>query len=59
MLDHMAQQFGARQLTRVEVAPIGEPLARGDVVAVLERVANVGEVMAELAKPERHIQHAD
>ena len=59
VLDHVAQQFGARQLGRVEVAPLGEQLARLELVAALERGADVGEVVAELAKAQREVQHDD
>ena len=59
MLDHVAQQLGARQLARVEMAPLGEQAPRLDLVAALERVADVGEVVAELAKAERQVQHRD
>ena len=59
VLDHVAQQLGARQLARIEVAPLGEQAARLDLVAALERLADVGEVVAELAKAERQVQHRD
>ena len=59
MLDHMAQQFGPRQLARVEMAPLGEQLARAALVTAVECVADVGEIVAELAKAEAQVQHRD
>ena len=56
LLDHMAQQFGARQLARVQVTPFGQPLARLRLVAALQRVADVGEVVTELPKAERDVE---
>ena len=59
MLDDVAQQLGARQLARDEMPPFGEQQPGTILVAALERVADVGEVMAELAKAERQVQHRD
>jgi hypothetical protein len=41
------------------MAPFAEQPARLDLVAVVERLADVGEVMAELAKAERQVEHRD
>jgi 2-dehydro-3-deoxyphosphogluconate aldolase/(4S)-4-hydroxy-2-oxoglutarate aldolase len=49
VLDHVAQQFGARQFACVEVPPLGQAFARLGLVAGVERVADVGEEVAELA----------
>ena len=59
MLDHVAQEFGRRQLARVEVAPLGEQATRLELVAAVEGGADVGEVVAELAKAEREVEHGD
>ena len=59
MLDHVAQELGARQVARVEVAPLGEQPPRLGLVAALERGADVGEVVAELAKAEREVEDRD
>ena len=57
MLDDMAQQLGARQLAGIEMAPLLQHRARALFLALLERVADVGEVMAELAKTQRQVEH--
>ena len=59
MLDHVAQQFGGRQLAGIEMAPLAQEPARLDLVAVVERLADVGEVVAELAKAERQVEDGD
>jgi hypothetical protein len=59
MLDHVAQQLGAGQFARVEVAPLGEQAARLVLVATVQGIADVGVVVAELAKAQREVEHAD
>ena len=59
MLDHVAQEFRCRQIARVEMAPLGEQPPRLDFIAALERGADVGEVVAELAKAERQVEDRD
>jgi hypothetical protein len=59
VLHHMPQHFRARQLARVEVAPLGEQPPRLVLVAAFERVADVGEVVAELPEAERAVEHDD
>ena len=48
-----------RQLARVKVPPLTEQAPRLILLATRERVANVGEVVTELAKAERQIEHPD
>ena len=57
MLHHVAQDFGARQLAGIEMQPFGQQAAHLVLVATVERVAHVGEVVAELAKAQREVQH--
>jgi hypothetical protein len=57
VFDHVAQHLGARQFAGVEVAPFGQALTRQVLVAAVERVADVGEVVAELTKTQREVQH--
>ena len=57
MLDEVAQKFGGRQLACVEVSPLCEQAPGLDFVVSLERVSDVGEVVRELAEPEREIEH--
>ena len=59
VLDQVAEELRRRQLARIEMPPLGEQSARLDLVAALERGADVGEVVAELAKAERQVEHRD
>ena len=59
VLDQVAQELLRRQLAGIEVPPFGQQAPRLDLVSALERVADVGEVVAELAKAERHVQDGD
>ena len=56
VLDHMPDQFGARHLARVQVAPLGQQSSRFDLVGTRKRFADVGEVVAELTKAQRQVQ---
>lgn len=56
MFDDVAQQFGAGQFAGVQVAPLLQYAAGAVFVALLQRVADVGEVVAELAEAERQVQ---
>ena len=57
MLDHVTDQLHARQLAGVQVAPLRQVLTGGFVVATVQRVADVREVVAELAEAEREVEH--
>ena len=57
MFDHVAQELGARQLAGIQVAPLREQAARLVLVAALEGIADVGEVVAELAEAQRQVEH--
>ena len=62
LLDEVAQKFAGRQLACIEMTPLAEQAPRLDLVATVERIANVGEVVAELPKAEasgrarRHVE---
>ncbi len=57
MLDHVAHDFAARQLGGIDALPVRQQRARERLIALVERVADVGEMVAELAKAERHVEH--
>ena len=59
VLDQVTQQGLARQLAGVEMAPGSKESTRLRLVALLQGVAHVGEVVTELAKPQRQVEHAD
>jgi hypothetical protein len=59
MLDDMPDQLGARQFAGIQVAPFGQQLARGGVVAALEGITDVGVVVAELPEAQRQVQDED
>ena len=50
VLDHMAQDFGARQFAGVQVSPLGQQAPRLVFVTSVQRVADIGEEVAELAE---------
>mmetsp|Transcript_16246 Transcript_16246/g.45318 ORF Transcript_16246/g.45318 Transcript_16246/m.45318 type:complete len:375 (+) Transcript_16246:210-1334(+) len=57
MLDDMTDEFGARQLAGVQMAPFREQLAGRGVIAALHRIPDVGVVVAELAEAQGQIEH--
>jgi len=59
VLDDVAQQLGARQLAGVQVAPLGQQPTGLVFVTALQRLADVGEVVAELTEAQRQVDHAD
>src|SRR4029078_13103257 len=59
MRGQVAQEVVGGELARVEMTPFGEKVPRDGLIATLERGADVGEVVAELAKAERKVEHSD
>ena len=59
VLDDVAQQFGARQFARVQMAPLRQQPACLGLVGAVERVADVGEIVAELSESERDVEDRD
>ena len=57
IFDDMANDLAARQFAGIQVTPFGEQLTRYLFIPVVERVPNVGEIVAELAKTECEIKH--
>ena len=57
ILNHMAHDLAAGQFAGIDLAPLGQQLTRGGFIAVVERVANVGEIVAELPEPQRDVQN--
>ena len=59
VFDDMAQHLGARQFAGIEVAPFGQQPAGLVFVTARQRVADVGEVVAELPKAQREVEQPD
>ena len=59
IFNHVAHDFTARQFTRIDLAPLRQQLARGGFIAVVQGIAYVGEIVAELAKTQRDIENGD
>lgn len=59
MLDDMPHDLAARQIRRIDVLPVRQQRPRERLVAVFQRVANAGEMVAELAKSQRCIEHGN
>ncbi len=59
VFDDVAHDLAAWQLAHVHPLPLREQLARKRLVSRIERVANAGEVVAELAEPQRDVEHGD
>ncbi len=57
MFDHMAQHLGVWQLAGIQVQPFGQQAPHLVVVAVVQRLAQIGEVVAELAEAQRQVEH--
>ena len=57
ILNDVANDFAARQFSRINLTPLGQQRTRRLFVAVVQRIPNVGEVVAELAKAQRDIQN--
>ena len=57
MFNDMAHHFTARQVHGIDLVPVCKQLARQDLIARLQSHTDVGEVMAELSKPEGDIKH--
>ncbi len=57
-LDHMSHDFAAGNVPHLHLLPLGQQLARLLFVAFVQRIADVGEVVAELAKAQRHIEQS-
>ena len=57
VLDHMANDFAAREFAHFHLLPFGQSHAGALGVTLFQRVANAGEVIAELPETEREIQH--
>ena len=55
----MTNQFAARQLTGVHLPPLGQQLACSVLIAIIQRITNIGKVMAELAKAKRDVQNTN
>ena len=59
VFDDVAQHLGARQFAGIEVAPLGQQPARLVLVTAVQRLADVGEVVAELAEAQRQVEQRD
>ena len=57
ILDHVAHDLAARQFAGIDLLPLRQQFARGGLIAGVQRVADIGEMMAELPEPQRHVQH--
>jgi len=57
VFDDMAHDLAARQVIGIDLLPIGQVLAGLLFVTGFQRMADTGEMVAELAKAQRHIQH--
>ena len=57
ILDHVPHDLAARQLGGIDLLPLRQQRPGPRFVALVERVADVGEVVAELPEPQRHVQH--
>ena len=55
----MAHQFAAWQLAHIDLLPVRQGLACAALVAQVQRVANAREMVAELAKTERDVEHGN
>ena len=58
MFDHLAQQFGARQAGCIHAQPPGQLFACRGVVACVQRLADLAEVVAELPETQRDVEDA-
>ena len=57
ILDHVAHDLAARQRAHIHLLPVRKALARRIFIPLFQRIADAGEVMAELPKAQRDIQH--
>lgn len=55
----MAHYFAAWHLAGIDLLPVGQGLTGGKFITGIERIANPREVVAELAKTQRDIEHRD
>jgi len=59
VFDDVPDDFTARQVRYVDVLPLRQKLPRAFLAALVKRIADAGEVMAELPKPQRQVQKDD
>ena len=57
IFDHVAHHLAARQVARIHLLPVGQTFARTLLVAFLQRIADTREMVAELAKTQRDVEH--
>ena len=58
-LDHMTQQLTAWQATNLHMLPFGQQLARQTLIAHIQRITDVREVVTELAKSQGGVEHCN
>ena len=59
IFDHMADDLAARDIAGINLLPIGQKLSGQGLVATVQGIANIGEVVAELPKPQCQLQNQD
>ena len=57
VFNDVAHYFAARQITHIDPLPLREQLACTLLIALRQRIADTGVMVAELAKPQRDVQH--